>query len=712
LVLSTIIVIAMILWDALTRRRKDKARFREKVRRMIADEEEDRRLKNTVLDLYDLDEEKSQVFAIDYPWDTAFNYKPVTFKTDSESTSSDEMSMNAIFEDLFSQKRILKNVKKLKKIAVHTTRKVMAKLNKDKDVAILDESAPSAPETVKISKMDKKTANEYLVVKKKIAKERKAQEERALEKSLTACYVRNVAEENRLREIEDKARIAEGEKIEPRVEKQYIEIPMMEAPKGFSLVPVEEKVEEKVEAPVEVKVEKKERVRRDAGVIAKKEYVLIEAPWEYYATPMDELTYVEEPEDCVVWDDDKKRTIRESSLGKLVELLTSPTYFDTSMQHTFMLTFRSFVDKEQLYKMLMERFNMGPPHGISSEEFSEWKVEKLDKTRLRIASSIKYWIENFYAFDFSGDDNMLGLVQESMKMMESINGGLTYSSVINRALNKVIDEEERVVETTPNFPEVLKPPKKSLFGRNKIKHPLLLWPSVEFARQLTLIEQHYFRMIQPKECLNQSWAKGQRETKAPGICAMVSRFNLVSMWVGTVVCTTTNMEERVQVVEKFIEIADALWNINNLNGVFTICSGLSLAPVFRLKKTWPQISEASKEKFDTLNKAIARDNNFSAIRSRIKNVKPPAMPYIGIYLTDLTFIEDGNPKYVNDKINFVKCKCFAGVIRDMQTYQNTKYEFAWEPELNEPLMELTHMTDGDMYKASLEIEPKAQKTKK
>jgi len=80
-------------------------------------------------------------------------------------------------------------------------------------------------------------------------------------------------------------------------------------------------------------------------------------------------------------------------------------------------------------------------------------------------------------------------------------------------------------------------------------------------------------------------------------------------------------------------------------------------------------------------------------------------------LTDLTFTEDGNPKYIQGKINFVKCKCFAGIIRDLQTYQNTKYQFAVCKELYDQLASAVGISEDDMFKMSLEIEPKEVKKK-
>ncbi len=44
---------------------------------------------------------------------------------------------------------------------------------------------------------------------------------------------------------------------------------------------------------------------------------------------------------------------------------------------------------------------------------------------------------------------------------------------------------------------------------------------------MTVIEFELYRSIKSFECLNQRWAKKNKETDAPNIIAMIDRFNLV-----------------------------------------------------------------------------------------------------------------------------------------------------------------------------------------
>lgn len=67
----------------------------------------------------------------------------------------------------------------------------------------------------------------------------------------------------------------------------------------------------------------------------------------------------------------------------------------------------------------------------------------------------------------------------------------------------------------------------------------------------------------------------------------------------------------------------------------------------------------------------------------------------GIYLTDLTFIEDGNPDYISSLINFKKRELVYDVIREIEQYQQKGYDFPADNSIFNVLNNLQVITVQD-----------------
>lgn len=104
------------------------------------------------------------------------------------------------------------------------------------------------------------------------------------------------------------------------------------------------------------------------------------------------------------------------------------------------------------------------------------------------------------------------------------------------------------------------------------------------------------------------------------------------------------------------------------------------------------------------------------LTSNAADAAPTANVVLGVYLTDLTFIEDGIPSLIKRThlINFAKRAKTAEVIRDIQQYQNVPYPL-------KPVEDLQHyirsnmQAAGDvheMYEKSLLVEPREREDEK
>lgn len=105
----------------------------------------------------------------------------------------------------------------------------------------------------------------------------------------------------------------------------------------------------------------------------------------------------------------------------------------------------------------------------------------------------------------------------------------------------------------------------------------------------------------------------------------------------------------------------------NLSTVMAILSAFNASTISRLKKTWETVPPKNKAIMDHLGKIMASTRNYAVYRSLMREADPPALPFIGFHLTDLTFISDGNrDTRVTDEgqnvINFDKLMKFHSTV--------------------------------------------------
>lgn len=68
-----------------------------------------------------------------------------------------------------------------------------------------------------------------------------------------------------------------------------------------------------------------------------------------------------------------------------------------------------------------------------------------------------------------------------------------------------------------------------------------------------------------------------------------------------------------------------------------------LAPVYRLRATFAEVDKLKDGRYlkmwQELSALTSSDKAYAVLRKEIKSITPPCIPYLGMYLTDLTFVE-------------------------------------------------------------------------
>uniref|UniRef100_A0A671PP50 Ras-specific guanine nucleotide-releasing factor 2-like n=1 Tax=Sinocyclocheilus anshuiensis TaxID=1608454 RepID=A0A671PP50_9TELE len=162
--------------------------------------------------------------------------------------------------------------------------------------------------------------------------------------------------------------------------------------------------------------------------------------------------------------------------------------------------------------------------------------------------------------------------------------------------------------------------------------------AMELAEQITLLDHIVFWNIPYEEFLGQGWMKTDKNEKTPYIMKTSQHFNNMSNLVASQIMAPADVSSRAASIEKWLAVADICRCLNNYNGVLEITSALNRSAIYRLKKTWAKVC-----------KQVSQNS--------IGFCNPPCVPYLGMYLTDLAFIEEGTPNFTEEGlVNFSKMR--------------------------------------------------------
>jgi len=103
---------------------------------------------------------------------------------------------------------------------------------------------------------------------------------------------------------------------------------------------------------------------------------------------------------------------------------------------------------------------------------------------------------------------------------------------------------------------------------------------------------------------------------------------------------------------------------------------------------------------------MSPQSSFSAYREHLASLTPPCVPFIAVYLSDLTFINEGNPDSIDGLVNVDKRQMIFEVIAKIQLYQNEGYKIPRIEPLASYLEVLPRLNEDLLYDMSLVVEPR------
>lgn len=429
----------------------------------------------------------------------------------------------------------------------------------------------------------------------------------------------------------------------------------------------------------------------------------------------DELFLVPDQENTLVMaSNDNPYQIKGATIHKLIERLTSPSdahaaAYDAYIA-TFFMTYRSFATPTIVLDLIIRRYK--GPENLNLEEAEKWDVP-FSMIRRGACRALVHWFTNHYR-DFSKDSKLKktlldfqawalendppsknNLVGYLVKMLDKKNDKGTYTSLFDSGI--MVDKD---VCPDPVIPKS--------------------WQNITFmdlddreiARQLSISQHHIYAEIQPEELQDLAWSKSKTKSDQ-GLLLMIDQFNKFSNAVSSMLVTTPKLKLRKKLIEKLIRIASFLMEINSFDMVMAIISGFQNAAAHRLKFSFEAVSKKTTETLEQINTLFSSQNSYKAYREMLNKVAPPAIPFLGVYLSDLTFIDEGNPKLIGEHklVNFRKKQLEYDVIIQVLKYQDRAYQFKLVHQFKSIFESLPRLNDKELYENSLLIEPRKAKKK-
>ncbi|MDP2434173.1 MAG: RasGEF domain-containing protein, partial [archaeon] len=193
---------------------------------------------------------------------------------------------------------------------------------------------------------------------------------------------------------------------------------------------------------------------------------------------------------------------------------------------------------------------------------------------------------------------------------------------------------------------------------------------IQVAHGLSVHALAMFLAVDTREFLDYGF--GSKQFGSETISRSVSYFNLVSNWVSTKILASPVVETRVATIRGFISVAHQLFKLNNFHLLTAVYAGLESSPIVRLKQTWAGISEKNRSRLKAIGEVLSALKNYSKYRevvSKLRANRQSCLPYLGIYLRDLTFIHEGNATMVNDLINYPKVQFVAALLSEFEYFR-------------------------------------------
>lgn len=234
----------------------------------------------------------------------------------------------------------------------------------------------------------------------------------------------------------------------------------------------------------------------------------------------------------------------------------------------------------------------------------------------------------------------------------------------------------------------------------------------ELARQLAIVSLGMIQNVQPVELL--SW--GKKKSSCSNLSRVVDHFNALTQWAKTYIVTGCSIKQRAHYIMKMISITYHSISLSNYHVATAILTALQQIAISRLKKTWNLVQQKSLTRFEDMKSLMDPENNWRNYRERLNQGVSPCIPYIGLLVQDVLFLDDGNQTFLSPLdplvgsgqriLNWEKCQLIGAVIKKTIRATDASYPFVFLPHVvNELTTGINNriQDDKEIYRMSVAL---------
>ncbi|KAL2315918.1 Ras guanine nucleotide exchange factor efc25 [Schizosaccharomyces pombe] len=393
--------------------------------------------------------------------------------------------------------------------------------------------------------------------------------------------------------------------------------------------------------------------------------------------------------------------VKGGTLPALVHYLVQNVHLNKDFRHSFLLTYKTFTTPQELFTLLVILFHELPPPGLDATAYSSWEKGDNFVTKKNVCTVMNLWVQKYFFEDLKARNTLYLISEMRTFLRDHVVPSFHIGSVILSEIDNLWTEEPPDSLTQ----RLLSSPMATFISLN-----VYAYTPEEFASQMTLLEFDYLKQIPSREWIFRSWVS--RDSRS-AVRNYINFSNCFTYWIINCILEKKNTKARAAVISFFIQTAYKCLSLQNFSTLMSIVSALNSAPIYRLHAAYKLVKAEDIICLSGLREIVETKKNFSTYRALLRKAELPCVPFLGVILSDLTFIDEGNPDVLDSSphlLNFNKRHRLADVVADVCRFQSSSYDMQSNTDLQSYILHRCRFVNQDLsylFDKSLSLEPRS-----